>query len=158
VHQWRSEEHAILVGWKTVLNDNPGLTVRAVDGKHPLRIVVDGTLKAPQTATVFTDGLPTIVFNTVKSGENGAVRFVQLPDLSVETQLKALHALNVISVIIEGGSQTLQHYIDSGNWDEARVIAGRSVFGSGTKAPVIPAIPQRTYAFSSDTVHEFSNP
>lgn len=155
VHQWRAEEQAILVGWKTVLNDNPSLTVRAVAGKNPLRIVVDGTLKAPQNATVFTDGLPTVVLNTVRSGENGAVRYIQLPDLSVEQQLKALHGLNVLSVFIEGGSRTLQEYIDSGKWDEARVIVGKTGFGSGTKAPVLPAVPLRSYAFSGDLIHEY---
>lgn len=156
VHQWRSEEQAILVGWKTVLNDNPSLTVRKVDGKHPLRIIVDSTLKAPETATVFTDGLPTVVLNTVKSGEQGAVRFVQLPDLSVEQQLKALYELQVLSVIIEGGRQTLQHYIDANSWDEASVIIGTSRFGSGTKAPVIGLLPQQTSSFSTDTIHLFS--
>lgn len=155
VHQWRAEEQAILIGWKTVLNDNPSLTVRAVDGQHPLRIIVDGTLKAPQTATVFTDGLPTVVLNTVTSGENGAVRHLQLPDLSVKAQLKALYDLDVLSVIIEGGSYTLQQYIDSGLWDEARVIIGTSTFGSGTKAPSIGLLPQQTASFSSDTLHLF---
>jgi diaminohydroxyphosphoribosylaminopyrimidine deaminase / 5-amino-6-(5-phosphoribosylamino)uracil reductase len=155
VHQWRAEEQAILVGWKTVLNDNPSLTVRAVEGKHPLRIVVDGNLQAPQTATVFTDGLPTVVLNTLKSEENGAVRYLQLPDLSVASQLNALYELNVLSILIEGGRHTLQQYIDSGNWDEARVIVGKPAFGSGTKAPLMPLLPQRTYTFSTDVIHEF---
>lgn len=157
VHQWRAEEQAILVGWLTVLNDNPSLTVRAVSGKNPVRIIVDSKLQAPKTATVFTDGLPTIVFNTLREGQEGSVQYVQLSDCSVENQLKALYELNIISVFIEGGKMTLQHYIDSGNWDEARVIVGTNRFGSGTEAPVIGRIPSETFTFSTDTIHTFSS-
>lgn len=156
VHQWRAEEQAILVGWKTILNDNPSLTVRTVSGKNPVRIIIDSQLQAPKTATVFTDGLPTIVFNTIRGGNEGALQYVQLIDCSVENQLKALYELNIISVFIEGGSYTLQQYIDSGNWDEARVIVGTNSFGSGTKAPVIGRIPTNTSTFSTDTIHTFS--
>jgi diaminohydroxyphosphoribosylaminopyrimidine deaminase/5-amino-6-(5-phosphoribosylamino)uracil reductase len=53
-HQWRTEEQAILVGWKTLLNDNPSLTARAFKGKNPLRVVIDPNLKAPENAKVFT--------------------------------------------------------------------------------------------------------
>ena len=42
VHQWRSEEPGILVGRRTIETDNPQLTCRLVDGKHPTRIIIDG--------------------------------------------------------------------------------------------------------------------
>ncbi|MBI3239976.1 MAG: bifunctional diaminohydroxyphosphoribosylaminopyrimidine deaminase/5-amino-6-(5-phosphoribosylamino)uracil reductase RibD [Flavobacteriia bacterium] len=156
VHQWRAEEQAILVGWRTVLNDNPSLTVRAVSGKSPIRIVVDSQLQAPKKATVFTDGLPTIVLNTLRDDQEGAVRFVQLPDCSVENQLKALFRLNITSVFIEGGKVTLQQYIDTNSWDEARVIVGTNRFCSGTSAPNIGRIPTKTMTYSTDTIHTFS--
>jgi diaminohydroxyphosphoribosylaminopyrimidine deaminase/5-amino-6-(5-phosphoribosylamino)uracil reductase len=156
VHQWRAEEQAILVGWRTVLNDNPSLTVRAVSGKNPIRIIVDSQLQAPKTATVFTDGLPTIVFNTLRDDQEGAVRFVQLPDCSVENQLKALYKLNITSVFIEGGKFTLQQYIDTNSWDEARVIVGTNRFGSGITAPNIGRVPTKTMTYSTDTIHTFS--
>lgn len=157
VHQWRTEEAAILVGWKTVLNDNPSLTVRAVHGNNPLRIIIDPTLKAPKDATVFTDGLPTIVLNTLIDKQEGAVQYVKLADLSPASQLKALYDLQLLSVFIEGGSFTHQQYIDSGIWDEARVIVGQKNFGSGTPAPTLSLIPHSTKRFSSDTIHYFSN-
>lgn len=156
VHQWRAEEQAILVGWRTVLNDNPSLTVRAVSGKNPIRIVVDSQLQAPKTATIFTDGLPTIVLNTLRGDQEGSIQYVQLPDCSVENQLKALYELNITSVFIEGGKVTLQHYIDTNSWDEARVIVGTNRFGSGTSAPNIGRIPTKTTTYSTDTIHTFS--
>ena len=44
VHSWRAEEDAILVGRKTVVADNPSLTVRVCEGKNPIRIVIDKEL------------------------------------------------------------------------------------------------------------------
>jgi diaminohydroxyphosphoribosylaminopyrimidine deaminase/5-amino-6-(5-phosphoribosylamino)uracil reductase len=44
---------------------------------------------------------------------------------------------NLQSVIIEGGRQTLQTFIDAGLWDEARIFIGKEQFSSGTKSPVI---------------------
>ena len=157
VHTWRSEEAAILVGWKTVLNDNPSLTVRAVAGKHPLRIVIDPQLKAPKNATVFTDQLPTVVLNLLIDKQDGAVRYIKLDDLSPATQLKALYDLQVLSVFIEGGKFTLQQYIDAGLWDETRVIVGQTRFLSGTTAPELKAIPTKTTTFATDTIHYFSS-
>jgi hypothetical protein len=55
-------------------------------------------------------------------------------------------------------SYTLQQYIDSGSWDEARAIVGTSTFGSGTKAPVIGMLPQQTTSFSTDSIHLFQHP
>ena len=41
------------------------------------------------------------------------------------------------SVIIEGGRKTLDRYISSGLWDEARVLTGNQMWGAGTEAPKI---------------------
>lgn len=156
VHQWRSEEQAILVGWKTVLNDNPTLTVRAVAGKNPLRIIIDPHLKAPKYAHVFTDGWPTIVLNTQSDQTEGAVRYIRLDDMSPASQLKALYDLQILSVFIEGGLFTHQQYIDAGLWDEARVIVGQQTFGAGTKAPQLNVLPAKTHTFSTDSILYFS--
>jgi len=155
VHHWRSQEQAILVGWKTVLNDDPSLTVREVKGSDPLRVVVDSQLKAPIEARLLTDKRPTIVLNTVKDEEKGAIRYIRIPSVSTANILKALADLHILSVIVEGGSRTLQHFIVDKTWDEARVIVGKSSFGSGTKAPVLNAIPRKTTTFSDDRIYEY---
>ncbi|HET8753070.1 MAG TPA: dihydrofolate reductase family protein, partial [Salinimicrobium sp.] len=46
-----------------------------------------------------------------------------------------LYKHNIQSLIIEGGRQTLQTFIDMGLWDEARVFSGKSQFKKGIKAP-----------------------
>ena len=47
VHQWRSQEQAILIGYNTLINDNPLLTTRLVNGKNPIRLVLSRTIDFP---------------------------------------------------------------------------------------------------------------
>jgi diaminohydroxyphosphoribosylaminopyrimidine deaminase/5-amino-6-(5-phosphoribosylamino)uracil reductase len=61
VHQLRSKEHAILVGTNTVLADNPVLNVRSWTGNHPIRVVLDNTLRVPESAYVLDGSIQTIV-------------------------------------------------------------------------------------------------
>lgn len=137
VHQLRADEHAILVGTQTALNDNPGLTVRNVQGTNPVRILIDFDLKVPQDFTIYNEASTTLVFNSIKEGTKNNIRFIRiekdnfLPDL-----MDALYREQIQSVIIEGGSFTLQQFINEGLWDEAIVIKNKDLkLGNGTKAP-----------------------
>ncbi|MCB0740213.1 MAG: dihydrofolate reductase family protein, partial [Chitinophagaceae bacterium] len=63
------------------------------------------------------------------------------------------------SVIVEGGVQLLQTFIDAGLWDEARVVTNQSLtINGGLKAPQIPqAILQNHEKLGSDSIQYFSN-
>ncbi|MEM8506818.1 MAG: bifunctional diaminohydroxyphosphoribosylaminopyrimidine deaminase/5-amino-6-(5-phosphoribosylamino)uracil reductase RibD [Bacteroidota bacterium] len=141
VHRWRSEEMAILVGTKTVLSDDPSLTVRDWQGKNPVRIVLDSELKVPGNAKVFNPAARTIVLTEKQKNTkaNDHLTFEQL-DFSGNLPQQVCNVLNkheINSVLIEGGAQTLQTFIDSGYWDEARIFKGHSYFGEGVAAPSI---------------------
>lgn len=155
VHQWRSEEQAILVGWKTIQNDNPSLTVREVTGKNPLRVVIDGNLKMSENSTIFSDEIPTLVLNKIKSEKSGSVEFVKLEKIDTDHILAALFERNILSVFVEGGSRTLQHFIVDNCWDEARVIVGQTEFKSGVKAPHIAVAPVSSFQFAGDTIYKY---
>lgn len=135
VHQWRSEHQAILVGKNTVLNDNPSLTVRAVQGKNPIRILLDSHNEVAFDAAIKDAQAETIVLNLERSESVKNVHYVQLNDLSPASILAELFSRGIQSVLIEGGAQTLQSFIDAELWDEARIITGKNEFQSGTKAP-----------------------
>lgn len=138
VHKWRSEEDAILVGKNTVLHDNPQLTTRDWTGKNPLRIVLDHQLVLPDSRAVFDQKIPTLVYNLVKSEERDNLQFVKLSEEKfIEQLLVDLHQRKVLSLIIEGGTQTLQSFIDLGLWDEARVFESSITFEKGIKAAVL---------------------
>ena len=48
-----------------------------------------------------------------------------------------LYRYQIQSIIIEGGRQTLQSFIDADLWDEARIFKGDIVLNQGTKAPIL---------------------
>jgi len=156
VHQWRSEEQAILVGRKTVENDNPSLTVREVNGKNPIRILIDSQLKISSDSNIFNSDAKTIILNKIKSEETANCKWVKLNDLNTDSILKILYELNIQSVFIEGGSKTLQHFIVDHSWDEARVIVGNTNFNDGLKAPKINYIPTEKFSFSTDKIYIYT--
>jgi diaminohydroxyphosphoribosylaminopyrimidine deaminase/5-amino-6-(5-phosphoribosylamino)uracil reductase len=138
VHKWRSEEHAILVGTNTVLEDNPSLTVRSWQGEHPIRIVLDRSLRIPKEATVFDGNVKTIVLTQNESREAKEHVIFKEIDFSKNVAQQICDVLqkhHIQSVIIEGGATTLQTFIDASLWDEARVFVGDVVFDDGVKAP-----------------------
>lgn len=137
VHTQRTSESAILVGWKTILSDNPSLTVRRVKGKNPLRVIIDSNLQAPQEATVFSDGQPTWVINTQKNEQMGAVRYIQLEEISATSICTFLYSQKILSVYIEGGGFTHQAFLDADLWDEIYRFKGRVNFNEGTSAPQV---------------------
>lgn len=145
VHKWRSEEQAILVGTNTAVADNPELTTRLWKGNDPVRVVFDKELRIPMDSFLFNEKTKTIVL-TKKTPSKEQLKqdvenlFYEKIDFSeiVPQQVNEIlvkHELQ--SVIIEGGAQTLQSFIDAGLWDEARVFSGKVQFKKGIKAPGI---------------------
>jgi diaminohydroxyphosphoribosylaminopyrimidine deaminase/5-amino-6-(5-phosphoribosylamino)uracil reductase len=157
VHTWRSENAAILVGWKTIRNDNPSLTVRSVVGKNPLRIVLDRNLHSPSESTIFQDNEPLLVFTQRKREDFSSKRFIDLEDFTLDTILKKLYDSGINSVFVEGGKNTLETFLSSGLWDEAYVIKGQNEFEDGLKAPVVTKLPSNTFSFKGDVVYHFKN-
>ncbi|REG85930.1 diaminohydroxyphosphoribosylaminopyrimidine deaminase [Winogradskyella sediminis] len=126
VHKWRAEEQAILVGTNTVVADNPSLTVRDWSGENPIRVVLDKSSKLNMDYSIFNDDAKTIRITSE------TIDF----EKPIASQIATLlHKENINSIIIEGGSQTLQTFIDENLWDEARVFIGKTEFKSGIKAP-----------------------
>jgi len=140
VHKWRTEEQAILVGTQTVIDDNPQLNARDWEGNNPIRIVIDQRNRVPKTAHVFDNQTKTIVFSSNKSTlslENTIFEVIDFQQNIVQQIVDKLYQHQIQSVIIEGGAQTLQTFIDATLWDEARVFIGNSTFGTGKKAPIL---------------------
>ena len=157
-HRWRAEESAILVGTHTVKIDNPSLTVRAVAGKNPLRIVIDNKLKLASTHKIFNTKAPTLVFNNIKTEQKENIELVQadLTDLTHDF-CRILYERNIQSVIIEGGANTLQRFIDQNIWDEARVLTGNVYFGEGLPAPKLGIVPVSESQLGDDNITLYRN-
>jgi diaminohydroxyphosphoribosylaminopyrimidine deaminase/5-amino-6-(5-phosphoribosylamino)uracil reductase len=139
-HQWRTEEQAILIGRKTAEIDNPQLTARLFVGKNPLRILINKENKLDRNLNAFNKESNTVVFNSTIDKNEKHLRFIKI-DFNcsvVEQILNHLYAMKIISVIVEGGADTLKHFIDKNLWDEARIIKTEKVITSGIPAPELP--------------------
>ncbi|MFV0268292.1 MAG: bifunctional diaminohydroxyphosphoribosylaminopyrimidine deaminase/5-amino-6-(5-phosphoribosylamino)uracil reductase RibD [Draconibacterium sp.] len=138
VHQLRAEEDAIMVGTNTAEKDDPSLTVRHCEGKNPLRMVLDRELRLSQNLKLFDQSTPTLVFNALKNEVRGNTEY-HLIDFQKNLPLQVLNLLyhkNILSLIVEGGRQLLQSFIDANLWDEAQVYTGAKTFGAGVPAPL----------------------
>ncbi len=115
-HRWRTEEAAILVGSETFLQDHPSLTPRHYLGPAPQRVVLDRRGRVAHSSMMI----------------------LQTP--TVEETLQALYEAKLQSVIVEGGRKVLDAFIESGLYDEVRILRSPQTLGSGLKAPDIPPI------------------
>jgi diaminohydroxyphosphoribosylaminopyrimidine deaminase/5-amino-6-(5-phosphoribosylamino)uracil reductase len=161
VHQWRSEEQAILVGTKTVLEDNSKLDVRHWQGKSPLRVILDSSLKIKKDFHVLDGSLPTLIATAVTDTSQYVKGIMyEVIDFSanpVEQICSILHKHQILSVLVEGGAQTLQAFIDSSLWDEARVFTGPRTFKNGIVAPKFSGSLLQTESIITDTLHTYQN-
>ncbi|WP_419211760.1 bifunctional diaminohydroxyphosphoribosylaminopyrimidine deaminase/5-amino-6-(5-phosphoribosylamino)uracil reductase RibD [Maribacter sp. X9] len=154
VHKWRSEEQGILVGTSTVLADNPQLNLRNWDGRPPKRIVLDRSLKIPHHCHVFDGTQPTLVCTDINDEhqyqEGITYRLLDFKKNVPQQLCQILFEEQIQSVIIEGGARTLECFIESGLWDEARIFKGSTTFGKGLKAPRITGTIQNQYSILTD--------
>ena len=160
VHKWRSEEQAILVGTNTVLEDNPKLNVRNWTGNNPIRIVLDKSGKIDENYLVKDNSVKTIFITeneNFKTIDNRIYENVIFDNLLAVKICEILHKHAVQSVIIEGGTQTLQTFIDANLWDEARVFKSEMVLENGTKAPILIGKNETSQKILNDKLITFFN-
>lgn len=133
VHKLRAQSQAILVGHRTLKADRPTLTVRHWAGPDPLRVVL---------GRVEEGSLPA-----------GFQAFADIP-----TMLSALYGSGIQSLLVEGGQQTLQSFIDAGLWDEAFVELATAELGSGVPEPRMPVgvRSETKRAFGAEIRHYFN--
>jgi len=149
-HHLRQAVDAILVGAGTAVADDPRLTTRLPQKtvSHPLRVLLDGRGRVPLTARLFDPDLPgqTVVATTrampaahrrqleaqgvwvweLEATENGRVC---LPHL-----LERLGRQQVLSLLVEGGSQVLGAFFAEGLVHEVQAFLAPLLIG-GQSAP-----------------------
>ncbi len=160
VHKWRTEEQAILIGTQTAIDDNPKLDVRDWTGNSPIRIVLDRNNRIPKTHQLLDKKLKTIVFcqsNCNTNEENLTFEVIDFNQNIAPQIARTLFKHQIQSVIIEGGRQTLQTFIDANLWDEARIFKGQTIFKNGTKSPVIKPTTNQPQFILDDELIIFKN-
>lgn len=139
VHKRRAEHSAILVGTRTARLDNPSLTVRNWYGRSPIRIVIDRRLQLPHTLHLFDGTVPTLVLTEKEQAGKTGVEYIRMDfeqDLLPQL-MQMLYDRQLQSLLVEGGSQLLQSFMDAGCWDEIRVEKCPQLLHHGVEAPVL---------------------
>jgi len=147
-HRLSHAHDAVLVGIGTVMYDDPELTVRLVQGKNPLRIVVDSHLRTPLTARILKDQDQArtlmVTSNRAEQEKLHSVRELGIETLIIpETSpgridlaylLQDLGKRNIASVLIEGGAGIITSVIAQGLADRLIAIVAPKIAGQGIEA------------------------
>jgi 3,4-dihydroxy 2-butanone 4-phosphate synthase/GTP cyclohydrolase II len=144
-HALRAACDAVLVGSGTVVRDNPQLTVRAVPGASPTRVVLDSRLRAPLDSRLFTDDGSTLVVTTSASDPQTRDRLRRagagvevVPELGGRVDLHAalarLRELGMEVVLVEGGATLVTSLLSAGLVDRLIVAIAPMLIGAGTDA------------------------
>lgn len=136
-HKWRTEEMAILVGTKTVLDDNPSLTSRDWFGKNPVRLYLDAYHKIDLSFSITSFQAKTICLCSeypINPIKHIVYKKIDFSNLVFEIN-RVCYEENLQSIIIEGGARTIQQFIDADVWNEARVFKSNTNIRNGYKSP-----------------------
>lgn len=159
VHQWRTEEQSILVGHNTVVADNPQLTARLHEGNNPIRIVIDRSLDLDLHYNVFDNKAKTLIFNSIKNETIKNLHWIKIDFTNFMDELfHQLYQLNINSVIVEGGARTLEHFINTGLWDEAKVFVNPNLnFENGIESPLLDFKNETFQSIGHDKLYSLKN-
>ncbi|WP_345535407.1 RibD family protein [Variovorax defluvii] len=151
LHRLRALSDAVIVGAATAAIDNPQLTTRRVTGEHPVRVLIDPSLRLAPTLRVFTDGqAPTLlVCDAVREAEAaalvGADQVLGVPGLLKEDSrldlpllLHALQERGLRVLFVEGGGVTVSRFIAQGCMDRLHLSIAPVLIGSGRPGLSLP--------------------
>lgn len=160
VHKWRTEEDAIVIGKSTALADNPQLSSREWPGKNPLRVLIDRKLQVPSSHHLFSDVAKTIILNEIKTDVVGNIHYIQMEDMQYYLPQKIayqLYLMDIQSVIIEGGANIINQFLDGNLWDEARVFHSATSWSTGIFSPQINGIITDQLNLDKDKLYIYHN-
>lgn len=162
-HLWRSKFDAILVGGHTVRTDNPRLSTRYFNPIDPLRVVLTKSGNLPIDAHIFDKDNPPLIATTNHKliiPESNADILKLDPSINYLSDLMKhlLAQKNIGTIIVEGGAETLQSFIDVDLWDEARVIKTPKLLGNGIPMPKLKnALLHEKYTLDTDEILVYRN-
>ena len=163
VHLWRSKFDAILTGGNTARTDNPQLSTRFFDKRNPLRVILTKSGHLSEKLHIFDQNAPTLIATTnhklfFPETQTEVLKLNPKKDYLRELMEALLAQKNIGTIIIEGGAETLQSFIDANLWDEARVIKTPKILKNGIPMPNLPnAVLVDHYPMDTDDVFVYRN-
>jgi diaminohydroxyphosphoribosylaminopyrimidine deaminase / 5-amino-6-(5-phosphoribosylamino)uracil reductase len=152
LHRCRALVEAVIVGVGTVKADNPRLSVRAVKGPNPVRVVIDCRGELTGDEGMFCDGGAPVV---LIQGEDAPRRRYGADVLRVPQGPSGLDPREILGlladrglhrILVEGGARTIARFIDAGLVDRLHVAIAPLIIGSGPAGISLPPIENLTSA------------
>ena len=132
--------------------------MRKASGDNPLRIVIDRKLILDDNLNVFNSDAPTLILNDSLNLKKDNLEYVSINFDQLNSELmRLLYDRKILSVIIEGGKKTIESFLNTGLWDEARVIIGSVNLNKGVKSPNISINPSESFSFGEDQIEIYFN-
>ena len=145
VHNLRSEYDAVLVGAGTIKTDDPLLNVRQVKGRNPVRVIIDGKLSIPIKSKILNSVDPenTWLFisdsvdeKEIKRIADSGINIIRLSGLKqnllhLRKILKVLAEKKIISVMVEGGANIFNQFIEKDLFDDIIILQAPKILGDG---------------------------
>lgn len=153
-HQLRAYNMAILVGKNTVIIDNPSLNTRYFPGKNPIICIIDPKLEIPLSQKLFREANKIFIYNLQKTETNGNICYIQLDHkMDLAPQIcQHLYMEQITSLLVEGGSITIQQFIDKKLWNKAIIYKSLNNISDGISRPIIKGTRVKTFNLDDNKV------
>ncbi len=169
LHRLRALCDAVIVGWRTVVADDPQLSVRHVSGESPLSVVIDIEGKLPASHQVFlrqTPGALRLTGASVPALEEVRSESVGLDNGRANPQavIDLLSQRGCKKILIEGGGAIVSSFLNAGVLDRLHLSVAPLLLGSGRRGIARPAAAKiqdalrlhgQQYAMGTDVLFDF---
>jgi len=149
VHWLRARYDAVLIGSETARTDNPKLTVRMIEGRNPYRVVLDSNLKLKSDLNLFkinSDNKTIVITSEWSKSKLKKINLIEKLGVKIlfaksdiqgrmqlKSVLKELSKLQIISIMVEGGSKIYSSFIKQNLFDDIYLFVSPKILGSGLK-------------------------
>jgi len=150
VHKLRNELLAIMVGVETVIKDDPELTCRVENGRNPIRIVVDSSLRIPIESKLVEGArdIKTIIATTKRVNkekklllEEAGVIVLITDEINKRVDLldlmRKLGAMQIDSILLEGGATLNYSALSQGIVDKVQIFIAPMIIGGENSKTIV---------------------
>lgn len=152
-HRLRGSHDGILVGIRTIFADNPRLTVRLMEGCNPQPVILDSRLRFPVDAALLShpDKKVWIATTALADPERAnrleaqGAKLIRVESnaqgqVDLEALLRRLRALNIRSLMVEGGGRVITQFMHRQLVDQIVITVAPVVVGGVRAVGQLPSI------------------